>query len=215
MTSKFHQFDHRFRDWREQEKLPAVDRQMIYSFGTFLPRIADLPHCIMWNEVREQEGVLQVVACKAGIWGNAEPWFEANGEPLIPPEDGNFSELFALWELPQNQEQVTDHVHKEAVPFTMLIDAQTPKNVLCKLYQCEVDYSDYYFYIDRLSEWIEDLRWAYVPLEWDGKFGLFVAPNDLQTLVDEVRDTLQRTGCIAFSLAQRGERWHWDGPVQC
>lgn len=205
--------DSRIYDHRELEKLSPSDRQMLLTFGTFVPRSARFPHCIMYHEFKELREVLRVVGGKAGIWG-PDPLVDSLGQPFLPPEDGDMTGLFDLWELPENQQQVADFARQDSILFSMLIDTKTPDNVLSELYKFDVQYDDYYFYLNQLSEWIENLRWAYVPLEYEGMFALFVTPNHGRQLVEEVREALQRAGCVVFSLAQRGERWHWDGPTE-
>ncbi len=214
MWSKFRQINPIVYDHRELSKLPEREQQMLITFGTFVPQIASFPHCIIPDDSRNLQEVFRTVDCMIGIWGNAEPDWDAAGEPFIPPEDGDYADSFTLWELPENQGEVIDFAKWDSVPFRMLIDSRTPIDVLHRLFQCDVDYDDYDFHLDRLSEFIEELRWAYVALEHEGAFALFVAAPDQSMLVDQIRETLQRTGRLAFSLARRGERWYWDGPSQ-
>jgi hypothetical protein len=201
----------------ELEKLSPNERQLCLSFGSADPRIVRLPHCVVRHGVDAVAAILETVGARPGIWGE-EPLVDAKGEPFLAPDDGRLVQEFRLWALPANQAEVRRYAEerRNTSKFTMLIAAEAAVEVLAKAYD-EIgacDLSDYYHYIDRLADWIDELEWAYVPLEYDAQFALFVAASNRQDIVRRVEHAFSQRDQLAFRIAQSDAGWDWSGPFQ-
>lgn len=203
----------------DNEKQPISDEQeqMLECFCGLAPRVAEFPHSIVASGPASLEIALRCTGAKPGIWGQ-DPLVDTNGEPFFPPESGVLDEFFAVWELPQNQKEIERYIAQggNSSKFTMVIDARTPPSVLRAMYEAiDVDLSDYCYYIDKVADWIDDLQWAYIPLDVEHcDFALFVVSRDRVTLMNQVRGELRKRQTVCFELIKSGHLWLWTGPVR-
>jgi hypothetical protein len=203
--------------WDKLEQLSDDDNVMMLAFGTLDPSIGRFPHCLFRASEDTLKTVLEVVGAKGGLWGD-EPRVTLAGEPYLPPEDGRIIEDFVLWELPQNQGYVLSNGgYAKLGAFLMVIDVRTPEDVLTKIYSSkgsEEDDSHYghYEYIERVSDWLEDLKWTYIPLTEELEFALFAAAPAHEGWVQEVENRLRMCKKTVFRLKPGVDRFHWGGP---
>jgi hypothetical protein len=183
------------------------DDMMMYAFGTQNPSIASLPHCVCAVSKIERSTVLDVVGSKGGLWGG-QPQFDENGDYYIPPWKTDHSK-FVLWETPANQSLILQNILNVAEFTKMIIDTRTSVEVLEKTYSYDFGGVTFSAFLDQVKSWIDDFRWALIPLEGEFDFDLFVVRKDLAAWADEVRNRLVLEGLKAFALTPGKNRFHW------
>ncbi len=98
----------------------------------------------------------------------------------------------------------------------MVIPADTSKDVLTRMYNADVgeDSFDYYNCIELLADWIEEVGWAYVPLQHAMEYALFVTSRRNRHLVDHVKAKLA-AACVepVFEVVRADGRQKWTGPI--
>lgn len=99
----------------------------------------------------------------------------------------------------------------------MMIPLATPVDVVERLYVEMRSHAVEYCYqhcMRRLHLWMGMLRWAYVPLENDSVFGMFVTRNEDGALVDRVFHAFGAS-CQQemFQVAINGADFTWGGEI--
>jgi hypothetical protein len=190
------------------EDQSSDDHMMMTAFGTLNPSIATLPHCICPVSPTVRSCILDVVGAKGGLWGG-QPQFDEIGDYYIPPWETDHSK-FVLWETPANQSLILQDIRIVAEFTKMIIDTRTSAEVLEKTYSYDfVGGITFPVFLDQVKLWMDDLRWALIPLEGEIDFDLFVVRKDLAVWADEVRSRLIRQGYKAFALTPGKNRFHW------
>lgn len=190
--------------------------QVEVSFASPEPRIAELPHLILRSDRAALETILGHLGMKAGIFGNAWPRVDADGDPYVPPEDDErVIDAFGLWSLSANQDDVTDWCRgRDSIPIAWLIPADTDPATLAMMHEPWKDWEDYPFYIDRLADWLGALPWAVVPLEHEGEFVMLAVCRAWSAKLDGWVTALEADGFEVFRLQSTPAGWQWPGPIQ-
>lgn len=197
-------------DAQEWERLPVSDRMMFLAFGSLNPPIARFPHCIFESSGESLALVLSIVGLKGGVWGDYPP-VDAKGKPYVPPWEED-PEHFTLWEIPENQSRIARGCPVYVGQFTMVIDTRTPTATLARMYSVEGEDGPYYEYIHRVSEWIDELRWAYIPLGDELDYEMFVVSQPWHELVTRVELEFRKQNKRVFRLKPQAERFDWSEP---
>lgn len=186
------------------------------AFGTTNPKICILPHCIFPATKANLRTVVEVVGGPIGVWGNCRPLVDASGDAYLPPWDDPMIDAqdFKFWELPRNQEVAMDHGNR-LPDFIAVIAANTPEHLLSRMYGSDVgeDQYEYNKCIQLLADWVDELGWAYVPLEYEAVFAMFVTAARERALVNQVKARLEANGTRpVFDVAFINGEWTWNGP---
>lgn len=182
------------------------------AFGTMSPPLGTFPHCIF----KDSDSMIQIVAKLSedpiGVWGD-RPWYNGTGGPYLPPSKYDPVEEFRVWRLARNQECALNYSkYRNTAEFKMIIPANLPPEVLrrpLEAFDAEDGCFRYAKYINRLADWIGDLRWAYVPLESsETESAMLVAPHSNAGFVDRVEQALRKGSIEVARLIRRGERFY-------
>lgn len=191
-----------------------LDAQMVAAFGSTDPPLTRLPHCIFFNQDHPVRIIAEVVKVPVGVWGDI--WFvDAEGEYYLPPNDGHIIEDFKLWALPANQDYA--HQFEGSYGFTMVIPANTSPNVLRKTYDLAGENDGEYHYdtfIEGIAGLIPEIGWAYIPLEIQNDYAMFVTSQENAHIVQEVKRRLAQAGNpVIFDVSQSETGQRWNGPI--
>jgi hypothetical protein len=199
----------------EHGRTPASDRMLEVAFGTTDPNITAFPHCIFPAGAKSLRSVREVVASPIGVWGNSKPMVDAGDGGYLEPPDSRIIADFKLWALPKNQEHAIGHGGR--LPgFIAVIPAYTPESILSQMYDADIgeDQFSYDNCIRLLPDWIEALGWAYVPLEPQAAYAMFVAATPNRSLLDQVKSRLGADGIRpVFEIVSAAGRQKWTGPL--
>lgn len=204
--------DNLYGNWLSSSK-SAIET----AFGTTEPKIITFPHCIFPAGEVSLRTVAEVVGGPIGIWGNCIPLIDASGEGYAPPWDNPITSAndFKLWKLPYNQQHAMGYGGR--LPgFIAALAADTSESLLSRMYEadCGEDQFDYDTCIKLLADWIEEMGWAYVPLEHEAAFALFVGAGKSSSLVPQVRAKLAARGIQpVFEVAHINGQKVWTGPL--
>ena len=151
-----------------------------------------------------------------GVWGNCMPLVDAGGDGYTPPWDDSMisAEDFKLWELPSNQKYAMDYGGRFP-GFIAIIAANTPVHLPSRMYGADVGENQFEYYkcIQLLASWIEELGWAYVPLEYEATFAMFAAATRNSALVSQVKAKLAASEIRpVFEVSFVNDRQVWNGP---
>jgi hypothetical protein len=199
----------------EFERLTHADQVMWLAFGSFDPCLAALPHCLFVAEAGVLATVSGVTGSKVGLWGNAEPFYDPWGGPHLPPPGTPAHADFTLWETPANQaEALRLGESRSGGGFVAALDSRTPARVLDEMYARlpaseGTSLYDYLTCINLLCEWVEQLGWAYVPLDDEYGHAMFVTSARDAPLVRRVEEALAGRGVRTSRLERREGRFHW------
>jgi hypothetical protein len=117
---------------------------------------------------------------------------------------------FRLFALPLNQDHVLRRQAFGREGFSMVVDVETPHEVLSGMWQMlgDQDNVPYYACMDMLPYWIDKLGWAYVPLEYEYTDALFVASRRDVACPEAARRALQCDGESMMTLVEDGAGDH-------
>lgn len=156
--------------------------------------VAKCPHRIVPASSESVSAVLDAVNRSGGIFGDY-PLYGSSGEPYIEPEDGRMIEGFDLWANPRNQELVrTLGANEKLTGFTMVIDAETPRDVLTSIYNIAPDDAEYFAYdlfIREVPKIIDKLGWAYIPIAGEVDLALLIVSSKNVHLLSAVEQRIK------------------------
>jgi hypothetical protein len=188
--------------------------QMRIAFRSTDPELTRYPHLICKHSDGVIDQLEHVVTMPIGVWGTYL-LADADGHAYVAPKDGRIVDDFKLWKLAANQDFVRRGLFTTG--FTMVIPANTPPSLLQKIYSLknEDDQAyEYDVYITRIAELIGDIGWAYIPLEYEHDYAVFVASFDNRRLVEELRARLVNIGVApVFNVTATDSGQRWDGPI--
>lgn len=169
------------------------DYYLDLAFGETSPKITQYPHCIFPATSNVDTPLFETIDEPIGIWGD-RLLVGPTGESYLEPESGEIVEDFKYWALPENQAWARKHCFGKAGAFTMAIPANTTEEVLRHTYAIAGSESDtvfhYYDCIRYAADWITDLRWALIPLEYEYTYAMLVARAADADLVKRIRRRL-------------------------
>ena len=200
---------------RESEAACLVEQQSVaMSFQLAHPAIAKYPHLIFRNGPSTLHRVLSRVRARVGVWG-ARPLYNHDSSGYLEPDEGLSGVDFCLYALPLNQDEVLRHQAYGKDPFTIVIDVETPVGVIAEMWRTAGTKEDlsYDRCIALVPEWIEMLRWAYVPLQYEWVNGLFITSHAAAHLVQEVAQDLRADGERAWKAQVSNDGSHEVFPV--
>lgn len=195
------------------ERLSLEDEMMWRAFESWDPCLALFPHCILRASAEALELIAYETRSRIGIWGNACPLYNLVGEPYSPASQP--SQDFTFWETPENQTEALKYGEaRSGGSFVMAIDSRTPPQLLAAMEKSlrwpeELERYDYLTCLTLLCDWIENLRWAYVPLDDEYGHAMFVTSHEHAQLARAVEDILKERGIALARLEKEGERFHW------
>lgn len=181
----------------------SPDEQMMMSFDSFTPLCAKFPHLIVLSTYEN----LLTCAQAAGDMPAPLVWqpCEYEYEELTPRQA---ADVMHLWANAQNQEFLKLHYNDEDDRF---IPANLAPEVAVKVRVPRKPLT--YVEVLRDEQWIEMVRWCFVPVELDKLFAVFVVRPTDAAVVLEAKRRLTERGQYSMSLTFRDGRYHWDGPV--
>lgn len=192
-----------------------LDLQMKIAFCSTNPSLTRFPHCIFYNDGYPTQIIADMLHVPVGVWGD-RCLVDADGEPYLEPDDSRIIEEFELWTLPENQEYARRFTGK-ACGFTMVIAASTAVDILQDSYDFADDQDQEFYYetyITRIAGLLPALGWAYIPLEHENEYAMFVTSKENSHYIAEFRRRLTDAGNTKFfdvSVAKTEQRW--NGPV--
>lgn len=186
-------------------------------FGSPRPALAYLPHCLFKPEPKVLAAVLEAMNASGGIFGDSIMW-DREGRVYLGDE-GKQPEDFVLWELPANQAAVLEGgAFGQLAKFTAVIDARAPTAIVRQMYAAaeekpEAGISNYVWWVENIARWLPELRWAYIPLNEDCPFAMFVASENNSALAERVNAALTSKGIEVFALRVSGDDVAWPDNV--
>ena len=190
----------------------ANEAQLIVAFGSKDPELARFPHVIFPATHGFVDIAMSAVNEPIAVWGSESPYASKD---VWATEDS--TELFYEWRCPESQKYAREFGAKgELQGFTMIIPLNTPRELISLMYKEMWNDSAEYWYpycIQKIHVWINALRWAYIPLEYEAQFGMFVAGVGQEELVDRVRQAFTPS-CqrLMFSVDVVDGSLLWNGP---
>lgn len=189
-------------EWSQEdlEKLSDEHRRVFLALGTLRPPIGQYPHIVCRNTPTALRQIIQVLNCSIGVWGD-RPLVDSHGRPYVEPADSKVIDEFVLFELPQNQEYALRRQAYGKHGFSVVISARTPPSVIDRMWRPfeGLDELPYYQGINQLPQWIDSLGWAYVPLEYEYDYALFVMAKAYTECLNSIR---------AAMAAANEDVWH-------
>lgn len=196
--------------------LSTSDNALVTAFGTTSPSVTRNPHCIFPIHDTSVEALFECVGAAVGVWGNASPAVDESGMCYLEPPDSRIVSDFKLWSLPENQLVAKEYAWGAGGGFTMMIPADIDPRVLESMYDDETGDDEYRYYecIERLGTWISKIGWAFVPLQYEAQYGMFVVRSEDIKLLEKVR-TLLRSRSVdpVFHVDHEDGRQVWKGPI--
>lgn len=191
------------------------DLCLLTAFRSTDPKLTRFPHCIFESGSKPLEVIARVVGEPVGIWGNAKPAIDERGDAYLEPEDSRITDDFKLWAMDTNQIRAMDYGGR-LPSFIAAIPANTPVRMLDRMYSADhgSDEFEYDKCIVLLADWIEDLGWAYVPLEYEAEYAIFVVASRNQRLVARAEEALAAEGIApVFRVVPIDGGQEWRGPL--
>jgi hypothetical protein len=137
-------------------------------FGRTCERIAGVSNCIIESTEETLRQIMEVTNTESiGVWGDYPP-VGSDGKPYVPPINGRILQDFLLWRLPVNQEYALKiGAYGRVDGFVMVVDARIQVELLDRTYKLAADEQtfEYYKYIAAIPEWIDEIGWAFIPLD--------------------------------------------------
>lgn len=169
----------------------------------------------MEHEIPALNSLRAVVDEPFGIWWE-DPFVDLRGDTYVPPEDGPRWEDLQAWGHPGNRSLLDEYAAKRTIyQFSMLMPLDTAPATLAMMNEelSRADLGHYDHYVDRVVDWLPEIRWAYVPLEHDCRFSVFLAWSPV--LMSKFEAEVNRSKRIAFFLeCDETRRVKWMGPTQ-
>lgn len=201
------------------------DRMVWWAFGNLNPAIADFPHCIVFPSRGNLECVLRVVKCRPGWYGGG---IIPSYLYLAPELDKTIRERYPVaedwvdyidswdgwrfvWSNPAMQDVLLENACWDAENFNMVINLDTPLDVLDQIGSFEPDTEDGGAPIIERSipRLMPELRWAYIRLGEEVKHVIFVASHENAPWVKEVKEAVLASGESVAWLVKGEGRCYW------
>jgi hypothetical protein len=185
------------------------------DFERLNPCIASFPHCIFQASSEALELISVETRSQVGIWGNACPSYNLVGGPYSPASQPGHGEDFTLWETSENRMEALKYGEaRSGGGFVMAIDSRTPMQVLTAMEESlrrsdEQERYDYQTCLALLCDWIEKIRWAYVPLDDEYGHAMFVTSHEHAQLARAVEHVLKERGIALARFEKEGGRFRW------
>lgn len=178
------------------------ETELIYAVGSDAAPILQCPHLFFENTELALETVAKVLDTKVGLFMQLVPFgVDYDADPY---------EHFHMWSLPENQGAAME-MRNSHLEFNMAVSVDVPTWALKQVDEHPIH--DYYSYMEFMPNWISNLKWAYIPLEYENWFAIFVAAPERHELIIRVESGLKSIGVQCFSAKQVGSRFIWDGPL--
>lgn len=217
MSSPWKTIENRaLKDWQYMESLSDKDKQMLYSFLTFFPAIAERKHLILESK-SGVEVVLKSLRTPGGVWWDpAKVPFDRLGRSFVEhtSDDLTFPENFHLWALPENQRIVYEYCETrfDEQSFSAIIPATSDADLIREIDL--LDPSNYRQCLEQFTFLLPRLKWLIVLLHPTAKYSIFVANESMESDFKRVGEALASSQIIHFPLIKREHRFYWEGPTE-
>lgn len=200
-------------DYAARSTLRSDDDVYRFVFGPTGPIAGRLPHIVALAGSEMLSLVLSTLGCSGGVMFDKPP-FNPDGtffdQVLTPIED------FKLWGAPANQKAIVERASRAKLGcFTMVIDLATPLSIVEWFYESrDPDLGPHITnMLPMIVERIEDLRWAYFPIEEEFPLAMFVVRPAEAGLIDAVEAAAKGERLPCTRIVEERGRFTWHLPA--